>query len=200
MHSPTSQPSFIVVDPIRDGIANALWKNVTGTPTIASSRFNFNAQEGLIRADLLGAHVEFALKVPAVPTTGDVREWGLKNLALGNRSKIFFGVVDTAFSTNTYDDNGLVTLSSPVTWQAAWTNVDILFIIDWFEDRVVFSVQVVSTGAKSIVAVHKVDASTPPKPVVGYAPLNPYIKNGNSDNLSSPYILIKSRNTSILLI
>lgn len=198
MYNPTSQPSFYVVDPQRDGFAG-IWATISGSPAVVSNQFNFNAGEGLIRNDILGAHVEFNMVVPAVPTSGDVRQWGLKNISLGNRSKIFFDITGIAFTVNTYDDNGLVTLSTSVTWQAAWTNVAVVFTIDWFEDRVVFSATVVSTGAKIILATHTVDGSTPPKKVVGFQPLNPFIKNGNSDNLNSNYIIVKARNSSLIL-
>lgn len=62
----TSPVSFIV-DPQRDGISNALWKVVSGTPAVSSNKFRFNTAEGLVRADVKFGRYEFAV---TFPTTG----------------------------------------------------------------------------------------------------------------------------------
>lgn len=91
--------------------------------------------------------VEFALAIPAVPTAGDVRSWGLKGYQTGNRGRMEFNIAGAVFSAVCYDEDGnLVSAAVPITWKAAWTATETLFRISWKESGVVFSIGTITAG------------------------------------------------------
>lgn len=186
-----------VVDPQRDGVDNALWLAVTGTPTVASGKFRFNAAEGLVRADLLYGRYEFAVTAPlsgsqTVTNLVNDIEFGLKNLSLGNKGKImlFADKSENTFQFSTYDDVGTVQTTS-ITWHTGWNAVETRFRIDWFQDRIILSV--LAGSDVEILATHKTS--------VGVYPLNPYVKVTGAENFDVSYILVeKAKESSIMLI
>lgn len=192
--------SFIV-DPQRDGIDNALWKAVTGTPTVSGGKFRFNTQEGLVRADLLYGRIEFSVTLPITAVSGVISdlandiEFGLKNLSLGNKSKIqvLFDDSENTLTLNTYDRNGVTVQTTNIPLQVAWNSAVTRFIIDWFQDRIVLSVVNAGTATEIVLAEHKTR--------VGQHPLNPYIKVVGADNFDVDYIAVeKTKGSSLMLI
>lgn len=192
--------SFIV-DPQRDGIDNALWKAVTGTPTVFGGKFRFNAQEGLVRADLLYGRIEFSVTLPLTAKTGTIADlvndidFGLKNLSLGNKSKIqvLFDKSEDTLTFNTYDRNGVTVETTNIPLQVEWNSAVTRFIIDWFNDRVRLSVINVGTAVEITLAEHKTR--------VGQHPLNPYVKVVGAENFDVDYIAVeKSKGSSLMLI
>lgn len=188
-----------VVDPQRDGVDTALWLAVTGTPTVASGKFRFNAAEGLVRADLLYGRYEFAVTTPLTGSqtvtnlVNDI-EFGLKNLSLGNKGKImlFADKSENTFQFSTYDDLGTVQTTA-ITWHTGWNAVEARFRIEWFTDRIVLSVLTGSSTTWEILASHKTS--------VGVYPLNPYVKVTGAENFDVSYILVeKAKESSIMLI
>ena len=188
-----------VVDPQRDGVENALWLAVSGTLSVASNKFRFNAAEGLVRADLLYGRYEFPVTYPLTgsqtPTNlvNDI-EFGLKNLSLGNKGKIKLLASKSGNSIvfTTYDDSG-VAQNTTITWHIGWNGVETRFRIDWFQDRIGLSVLTGSDTEWEILANHKTR--------VGVYPLNPYVKVTGAENLDVAYILVeKAKESSIMLI
>lgn len=188
-----------VVDPQRDGVDNALWLPVTGTLQVASSKFRFNASEGLVRADLLYGRYEIPVTFPltGVQTVTNLVndiEFGLKNLALGNKGKImlFADKSEDTFQFTTYDDVGTAQTTS-ITWHTAWNGAEARFRIEWFTDRIILSVLSNGSTIWEILATHKTS--------VGVYPLNPYVKVTGAENLDVSYILVeKAKESSIMLI
>lgn len=283
--------SFIV-DPQRDGIDNALWHNVTGTPTVSGGKFRFNTQEALVRADLMYGRIEFPVTMPlsavntieavvfsgtglndatsggtytdgivaatyvvtidtaaatdkftwtkngvtmatgvaittsaqdldegvtitfaaatghtlaeswtinvTINSAGDLVndiEFGLKNLSLGNISKIqvLADKSEDAFLFKTYDRNGITAQSTTIQWQGEWNSAVARFVIDWFIDRVRLSVVNAGTETEITLAEHKTK--------VGQHPLNPYVKVVGAENLDVNYIAVeKAKGSSLMLI
>lgn len=188
-----------VVDPQRDGVANALWKFVVGTPSVTGNKFRFNTAEGLVRADVYQGRFEFSVTIPLTgvqtPTNlvNDI-EFGLKNLSFGNIGKIQIIAKQSTnkFTLNTYDMFGTVQ-TTDITYRTGWNGVVVRFAILWFQDRVRLMVIEPSGTVEQVLAEHKVNVSD--------MPLNPYVKATGNDNFDVDFILVdKSRTSSIMLI
>lgn len=203
MSNPYANMLSFVVDPQRDGVDNALWYFPTGTGAVASNKFRFNTAEGVVRSDLLYGRYEFNVTFPLTGSqtvtnlVNDI-EFGLKNLSLGNLGKIyaFADKSEDKFFFRTYDDQGVVQ-ETEITWHASgtlgWNGVAARFRIEWFNDRVIFSVLTNTSSTWEILATHKVR--------VGVYPLNPYVKVVGAENFDVAYILVeKAKESSIMLI
>lgn len=158
-------------DPQRQGYDTDLWKSITSAPTISSNKLRFNAATAIQYADCTKGIFEFKMTVPAAPTTGDVRQFGLMSL---NRSMYaVFDITDDVFSVKTKDALGS-TKSTTITWDSTWTNAAISFTIQWIGFDVVFKVN------NRRMARHEEKTPT--------GPVSAYIKNGNSDNMDMTYL------------
>lgn len=196
-----AQPTHYIIDPQRDGV-HGLWKDVTGAVTVASSKYRFNADEGLITADLLYATVDFMIKVPltGVQTPTDLVndiDFGLKNLSLGNRGKIqlLLDKSEDSFSLVTYSDTGGASSITAITWQTAWNGQDILCRVNWDKKRIYITIDVEGVG----VAVN-VDHQTADSKQVGSFPLNPYVRVVGAENLDVSFIAIRNAQRSSIII
>lgn len=54
-------------DPAREGYDTTLWKTVSGTPTVASSKIRLNAAKIIGYADIFKGEVTYKLNIPTVP-------------------------------------------------------------------------------------------------------------------------------------
>lgn len=169
-------PTSAVIDPQRDGYDTNLWHTVSGSPSVSADKFLFNVSEGLLKPDLKEGIVAFKLTIPVKPTAGHARQWGLKNLSLGNKGKIVFDITGTVFSIKSYDDAGTVESSTVVWRDTAWTNKSIEYKIMWTFDRLIFFID----GEK--IASHKVS--------VGTLPLSVFISNAVADALTADWITL----------
>jgi hypothetical protein len=194
MYHPTTSKISFIVDPQRDGIGNALWFVVTGTPAVSSSRFRFNTAEGLVRSDLKYGRFEFSLVLPTTgvqrPTNlnGDV-EFGLKNLSLGTLGKIAIVISKSgnSITLKSYDDYGTLT-STVLTWRDAWNSAQTIFIFEWFNDRVRLSVREASGTTASVEAEHTTG--------IPNRPLNMYVKASDNDNIDVDFIAVREANVN----
>lgn len=135
--------------------------------------------------------IEFPITVPAAPTSGDVRAWGLKSPGLGNRGRIEFDITGSVFSARPYDETGtLLTVRSPstgqalasnaITWDAAWTNTLVRYRIQHFNSRINFLIN------ETVYAYTDVAAANPGIPNHGH------IINSNADNMDVRAIIIRN--------
>lgn len=107
-------------DPARQGFDTGVFKTIIGTaPTIVSDELAFVNGGVVTRFDLGRGEITFRLKIPAIPTTGDNRQWGLYQYSFG--ASIFFSIVGTAFRA-IITTNGSTTETATITWSSAWTN------------------------------------------------------------------------------
>lgn len=171
-----------VYDPIILGFDTDNFEEISGgsDPTVASNKLRFTQDEIASRFWIRYADVEFILNVPAAPTTGDVRSWGLKVPCLGDeRARAEFVIVDDVFSVVAYNDNGEEILNLEIDWDADWDGADISYRI--IADRLGYKFFVDGTCvAKCEFAGSKPNAKLITKSKV---PMAIHIKNGNNDNM-----------------
>lgn len=200
MYSPTTVKTAIVIDPQRDGIANALWHVVTPDLAVSGGKFRFNAAEGLVVGDLKFGRFEFKVNFPltGVQTPANLNndiEFGLKNLSLGTIGKISVLADQSAgtFIFTTYDVKGSSPQVTTIPWNTAWNGVDVRFVIEWFNDRVALCAYVVSGTALEVLAQHKTS--------VGQYPLNVFVSATGNDNFDVSYIVLDNvmQNSFILV-
>ena len=202
----SSQPSHFIVDPNRDGIANALWKTISGTPAVNGSLpdivFRFNTAHGLVRADCLHGQFDFSVKFPlagANTVTNLVNDisFGLENVSLGNLCRIEFFADKSANKAyfRTYDEFGTVT-STEVTWAVAWNGVATVFRFGWSDNGVSLQVLANAGTAFTSLATHKVaDYNIPNRA------LNPFVNVVGAENLDVDFISMRNvQHSSIMLI
>jgi hypothetical protein len=175
----------LIYDPQIKGYDNTFWANVSGTPTIASSKIRYNAATSA--SFMLFEFVEllnFSITVPAAPTSGDSRRWGLLAPATGTVSAIgavYFDITGAVFTVHVVDSAGN-DQSQTITWSTGnWDGHAIVYGIAWEADRVQFWVN------GSIVATFGAISNK----TIPFTALPLYIKNGNSDNMDVGYVDVR---------
>ena len=200
-HKLISSPSNFIVDPDRDGVANALWFANTGTLALAGTapdRFRFNADDGIVRTDLRYATVAFAVNIPLTgvqTVTNLVNDiaFGLKNVSLDTLGKIdlFFDKSENTATFRTYDDFGTVETTA-ITYATAWNGVRTLFEFGWTEEGV--TLYVVADGGTSRTTLAKHTTSTPSRP------LNPFVTVVGAEDLDVYFIAVKNAQSSSIML
>jgi hypothetical protein len=169
------------LDPNVIGTAANILSAVSGSIVVTGSApakyWDVNADE-IASYDCISApfDVEFTVNVTVKPTAADVRAWGLKSPALGNRGRIEFDVTDTAFTAKVYDDAGTAqtVTGGTITWDdATWTNKVVRFRIRHTGSRVEF---LVNETVKAYADVSS-GANLPS------TPLHIHMNNANADSL-----------------
>lgn len=205
-------PSSFVLDPNRDGIANALWKAAVGTPGVNGSypdiTFRFNTAEGLVRTDLIYARLEFSCVFPltGVQTPTNLNndlEFGFKNASLGDKGKmsVLVDKSDNCAYFRVYDRSGTIKLNQAIAWKTAWNGVSSVWVIFWVNDRVVLRV-----NGEVVAEYRSSDNVNTTSPVnvqgnVGFLPLNPFVIAVGNDNFDLDYIAVtEAKNSSIMLV
>lgn len=202
MKQQVAQPSEVIVDPNRDGIANALWKANSGTLALAGTtpdRFRFNTDDAVVRIDCLHGIFEFAVRFPTTgaqtPTNlaNDIA-FGLKNLSLGNLAKVdvFIDKSENSITFRTYDDYGTAE-EATLEWDTDWNSALTIFRIGWSKDHVSLDVLVNSGTAWVNLASHTTR--------VPQRPLNPFVNVVGADDFDVDFIAIRNvQNSSVMLI
>lgn len=175
-----------IYDPIVRGYdtTTPFWKSISGTPTVTSGLLSFNAAESASWLLHLYAEMEFLLSIPAVPTSGDVRRFGLQNPASDNLGAAYYDTAGIAFTANVIDGNG-TKKTTAITWLSSWTATATVFRIRWEKDQVLFLIGT-NTNAMNIVA-----SFTSQNVSIPLGPLALHIKNGNSDAMLFTYLAAK---------
>lgn len=197
-----TQPSDFIIDPSRDGVTNALWKAYTGALALAATtpdRFRFNADDAVVRADLLFGIVEFAVRFPltgvqAVTNLVNDIAFGLKNQSMGNLAKIdlFADKSENTLTFRTYDDCGTVQ-STVIPWDTDWNGALTIFRFGWSDAHVSLDVLQAAGTAFTNLANHTTR--------VPLRALNPFVTVVGAENLDVDFIAIKNvQHSSIMLI
>ena len=168
-----------VYDPIIKGYDSSFWATTTGTPAMSGTVLRFNASAASTYLQHEYADVEFDMTVPAVPTSGDVRTFGLQNPSSNGLGGAYFNIAGTAFTLKTYDDNGNLTTTT-LTWSAGYTATPTLFRLRWEPDQIIAYINGV------IVATIQLSGGNIPN-----GPLAIRIVNGNADNMDLTYLRIR---------
>lgn len=195
----TSPVSF-VIDPQRDGIENALWKEVTPTIAVSGGKFRFNAAEGLVRADIKYARVEIPMVLPLTTgqNVGDLVndiEFGLKNLSLGTKGSIKVLLDQSAGNCvfTTCDNLGDSQTTSFTISDTVNAGEQLVFVIEWFNDRIRLNILEPADLLMRVIVEHRSK--------VGSYPLNPFISVVGAEDVDVPYIVVdNAHQNSIMLV
>lgn len=153
------QNASFIIDAARDGIANALWFAVSGTPAMSGAtpnQFRFSGDEGLVRTDVKYGRYEFSTSFTSLGSgvspaglVGNI-EFGLKNLSLGARG--YIRVVAKTGDTNMYfetADRYGSAQSFAFPWKAAYTTDKAQWIIDWFDGKPMAKLSIVVADGRT---------------------------------------------------
>lgn len=177
-----SQNENLTYDPQISGYDTTFWKTISGTaPTIASNLMLINATEIGTYSCWKGLNLEMKLTVPAAPTGGDVRFWGLRSPSLGNVDRVGFDITGAVFSAVLYDSDGNALSTRALTWSAGYTNVATRYAVQVFEAGVRWLINGTCVAKYNF---NPNDTATYKRMRRGVAC---GIKNGNADNLSLTY-------------
>jgi len=163
---------------IRDYTDDDVFHAISGTPTIASDKLRLNGDEIITYGTVFQfGSLEFYLTIPAVPTTGDVRQFGFKNN--GDLGKMIFNITDTDFTADVYDAAGTVIGQKTIDWDTDWTAEEVRYRITWDERTICFAIDDV------IVARFEAgfDKEIIDSDIMNKFPMNGYLKNTNADNM-----------------
>lgn len=168
-------------DPTRQGLDTTLWKILGGTPTYATGIISINAASMIGYADIFKGDISVGLTIPAAPTAGDIRKWGL--IQVGNVSGITFDITDNVFTCNVLNSNG-TSETAVVVWQAAWTAHQVDWKIKWTG----FSAEFFANGVS--IAFLNGDTLTPRYVTksVPSEPLSIFFRNDDADNMDLAYV------------
>lgn len=179
-----------VYDPKRQGYDTSIWKTLTGAPAVAADKIVLNQDEIIGYGDLYECDLIMHLIIPAVPTAGDVRSFGLSSAGLG--ALLVFDITDDVFSIKSNDGHG-GTKSVTVDFAATWATAETCFEIRWrgdYADFIVDGVKVIDATSASAASYRLgsiLGATTIPK-----GPLSIYLKNTNNDDMK--VVSIEARN------
>jgi len=176
-----------VYDGVIKQFDTSFWKQTAGTTTMSTNKLLFNAAALASYIQHEFADAEFAITVPAAPTSGDARHWGLRAPASLNFGAAYFDFTGAVFSCKVVDNVGNA-YSTTVTWSAAWTAVETLYRIIWEPDRVQFLAGVVTGGVVAYTVIATFDTLSHQIPLIAL-PLR--VSNGNSDNLLLAYVAVR---------
>lgn len=179
-----------VIDPQVYGLDASIWKTVSGTPSVTSSKYRLNAAEIISYQQYRFGEFEFSATVPTAPAASDSRSFGLQGKAIGNRFKIVFEF-DSAgkLRARVFSKAGTSLFNEEIPWDSSWTNAATSFRIAWSRNAAVFTV----TGGSGV--TYSTTYSSGVNPLSG--PLNISIANGNSDNLDIASIIVFHSNSSL---
>lgn len=120
----------LVYDPSIVGYDTTIFKALSGAPAMSGSLLRLNAAEICTYGFWRRLIAEFTLTIPAAPTAGDVRAFGLKAPALGNRGRAEFTITGAVIAAVAYNDAGTLVCNQTITWDVAWNNTPVRFKID----------------------------------------------------------------------
>lgn len=166
-----------VYDPKRQGYDTNLFKTLVGTPSVSSDKVVLNAAEIIGYADMVWCDLTMRLIIPAVPTAGDSRKFGLASASLG--AILAFEINDNVFTISAADGKGN-TKSSVITFDPALAAASADFTIRWrgsYADFLINGNPVLTPGDKEGSTYRISDIAVP------NGPLSMYFLNGNSDDL-----------------
>jgi hypothetical protein len=172
-----------VYDPKRQGYDTELWKTLSGTPSVSSDEIILNNASIVHYGDIYGCTVTFRLIIPAIPTLGDYRQFGLASVGFG--SSILFDITDNIFSIKTNDGKGN-SVSSAITFDPAWAGTSVDFKIHWSAGMADFFVNNVA------MIPHRISDIS-----VSSGPMSLYLNNTNADNMAIVSINVQDIQTFI---
>ena len=170
-------------NPALDGFTDGdIFKTISGNPYISSGVLKLNAAEITSWQALKNPSIEFSLTIPAVPTVGDVRAWGIKNPNVSNDGRAEFDITDDEFSAKVYDRDGTEVDSKTIVWDSDWTASEARYAIIASDRYLVFKIN------GDIVAKFEDVHDITPDHDMNKMPMPLHIINENSDDLLVNYV------------
>ena len=168
-------------DPSRQGFDTNLWKAVSGSPSVVAPNLVLNHAAIIYYGDLFRCNMTLNLNIPAVPTAGDSRFFGLSQINKG--CYMAFVIDGIVFKAVAFDANGH-TDSTVITFEPAWAAAFVDYRIQWDGAFVSFYVDGTLKARFDDIAVPNL-------------PLSPYISNANVDDMLLNNMQIMSAQTYI---
>ena len=168
-----AERTSIYYDPARQGIDLNQLTVLAGSPSLDSNnKIILNAATIVHNHDVQRCEVRFLLTIPAVPTTGDSRRFGL--FSTNKNSGVYFDINGNIFSGIANDSVANKTVSETMTFESSWATNEVEYKIVWEPDLIKFYVDRTRKAVLSL-SSSELDISS--------IPLSVYVKNGNSDNM-----------------
>mgnify|MGYP006935481841 CR=1 FL=1 len=177
--------SFVIDFQVYGYDTTSLFTTVSGAPAISSNKLRLNAAETRSKSQYLYGEYVFRMTIPTAPTSGDVRQFGLEGVAIGNRGALRFNIVDTRFYVSAYNNAGTLIGEETIAWNSDWTATATDYRIAWSEQGVTFKV-VGSTAAHVAIANIQFGLN------VVNMPLFLSVDNDLADNLDITYITLNN--------
>lgn len=131
-----------VYDPSIFGYDTTFFADITGaggtTGTGVSKKIRLNADRIASKVSFRFLDLEMNVNIPAAPTSGDVRSWGLLIPGGGNRARAEFDITGALFKTLLYDNNGVLIGTKTITWDATWSAAEVKYEIVIYRGGVKF--------------------------------------------------------------
>ena len=114
-------------DPKRQGYDTTLLKTLGGIPSSVGDVITLNKASFIAYADVFKEDLTLNVTIPAVPTAGDDRKWGLAQL---NEGSLAIFAIEGAVFKCICSFKG-VTTEIEIPWDPAWTATPVDFTIKW---------------------------------------------------------------------
>lgn len=176
----------LTYDPSIDGYsAGVFFSTGSGTPAVSGGLLRLNAASVYtVSRYTTSLDMEFKLTVPAIPTSGDSRKWGMFLPATGNKGACYFEISGATFRVRMYDNNGTtLIIDQTIAWDAAWTATAVRYRIAKTARSAQFFINDVLYSGQVMVE------SDPPANV--NIPVAIAVVNGNADNMDMTYLMIR---------
>ncbi len=159
-------------DPAIKGVDGSFLANIAGTATLSAGKILLNADTIATFVQMNYGILDFKMALPAVPTSGDAREFGF--FAPNGIEKITLSIIGAVATFNVVDDEGFLTQVT--------IDSDLLTAED-------HTVQIRWTAEYQALNIDGEDVAVTTRGVNASLPI--YMKNANSDALYIYYFGIK---------
>jgi len=168
-------------DPYVFGLREDYWRKYSGGSLVGiNGKIRIRSTSTNTTALFMMGTYDFKMTIPAAPTAGDSKIWGLYSKAYGNRNAVYFFISGSSLYVRSYGDLTGVPEQSTIAWDSDWTNSPTSFEIRWQIDSIEFWI---GNGTNKVrVATHETVAR--PKQVL--MPL--YFSNGDDSAMDINYL------------
>lgn len=169
-------------DPVKQGFDNSTWRTVYGDVAVVGGKLELDKAAIIHYGDILRGDAVFSINI-AAPIAGDHTYFGFNQYSKGVHA--WFKIHDTLLYAETSD--GTTTYSVAIPWEAAWTNTDTEFRIQWETGLVSFYIKGVKKASISYSAPLDIPVS-----IVPNDPMSLYLESDALDLFNLNYIIVKS--------
>jgi len=169
----TNETYNFCYDPQRQAVSS-IFTVLSGSTSISVGQLILNTASILGLPDLMKGTIAFEVTIPVAPVAGQAKQLGLAQYSRG--AFLGFQINGADFTIEANDGSGN-TLSTPITWDTAWTATTTEFKIKWGVDGATFFINGVRVGSFSA-----------DKLAIVKRAMTPYIVNMNADDLGVTFV------------